>query len=213
MLAKVKLGLISGSALALLAACGTETPTEETPTSTPESEASSSMESSAMSSSATLSSADSSSMSSTNFEGKNFSVTYEQAVADFQKAYPDAAISSVDFDKDFGEYTFEINGFDDTQEIEWEVNAETGEETKNNKEKKDSDFDDQELMIDDVMAIDELIASSEEEAPNATMVSWNLEVDDDTKTPVFTGEFEEGSNEVDVLLNAETGEFLSTDND
>ncbi|AEB30715.1 hypothetical lipoprotein precursor [Carnobacterium sp. 17-4] len=205
MLAKVKLGLISGSALALLAACGTETPNEETPTSTPESESSSSMESSATS--------DSSSVSSTNFEGKSFSVTYEQAVADFQEAYPDAAISSVDFDKDFGEYTFEINGFDDTQEIEWEVNAETGEETKNNTEKKDSDFDDQELMVDDVMAIDELIANSEEEAPNATMVSWNLEVDDDTKTPVFTGEFEEGNNEVDVLLNAETGEFLSTDND
>ena len=208
MLAKVKLGLISGSALALLAACGTETPNEEAPTSTPESEASSSMESSA-----TSNSADSSSTSSTNFEGKNFSVTYEQAVADFQEAYPDAAISSVDFDKDFGEYTFEINGFDDTQEIEWEVNAETGEETKNNTEKKDSDFDDQELMTDDVMPIDELIASSEEEAPNATMVSWNLEVDEDTKTPVFTGEFEEGNNEVDVLLNAETGEFLSTDND
>lgn len=208
MLAKVKLGLISGSALALLAACGTETPNEEAPTSTPESEASSSMESSA-----TSNSADSSSTSSTNFEGKSFSVTYEQAVADFQEAYPDAAISSVDFDKDFGEYTFEINGFDDTQEIEWEVNAETGEETKNNTEKKDSDFDDQELMTDDVMPIDELIASSEEEAPNATMVSWNLEVDDDTKTPVFTGEFEEGNNEVDVLLNAETGEFLSTDND
>ena len=208
MLAKVKLGLISGSALVLLAACGTETPNEETPTSTPESEASSSIESSA-----TSNSADSSSMSSTNFEGKNFSVTYEQAVADFQEAYPDAAISSVDFDKDFGEYTFEINGFDDTQEIEWEVNAETGEETKNNTEKKDSDFDDQELMTDDVMPIDELIASSEEEAPNATMVSWNLEVDDDTKTPVFTGEFEEGNNEVDVLLNAETGEFLSIDND
>ncbi|SDQ24678.1 PepSY domain-containing protein [Carnobacterium viridans] len=208
MLAKVKLGLISGSALALLAACGTETPNEEAPTSTPESEASSSMESSA-----TSNSADSSSTSSTNFEGKSFSVTYEQAVADFQEAYPDAAISSVDFDKDFGEYTFEINGFDDTQEIEWEVNAETGEETKNNTEKKDSDFDDQELMTDDVMPIDELIASSEEEAPNATMVSWNLEVDDDIKTPVFTGEFEEGNNEVDVLLNAETGEFLSTDND
>ena len=208
MLAKVKLGLISGSALALLVACGTETPNEEAPTSTPESEASSSMESSA-----TSNSADSSSTSSTNFEGKSFSVTYEQAVADFQEAYPDAAISSVDFDKDFGEYTFEINGFDDTQEIEWEVNAETGEETKNNTEKKDSDFDDQELMTDDVMPIDELIASSEEEAPNATMVSWNLEVDEDTKTPVFTGEFEEGNNEVDVLLNAETGEFLSTDND
>ena len=208
MLAKVKLGLISGSALALLAACGTETPNEEAPTSTPESEASSSMESSA-----TSNSADSSSTSSTNFEGKSFSVTYEQAVADFQKAYPDAAISSIDFDKDFGEYTFEINGFDDTQEIEWEVNAETGEETKNNTEKKDSDFDDQELMTDDVMAIDELIAKAEEEAPNATMVSWNIEADDDTKIPLFIGEFEEGNDEIDVHLNAETGEFLSVEND
>ncbi len=63
------------------------------------------------------------------------------------------------------------------------------------------------------MAIDELIAKAEEEAPNATMVSWNIEADDDTKIPLFTGEFEEGNNEVDVHLNAETGEFLSVEND
>lgn len=205
---KLKVGLISGSALILLAACGgTETTTNDSATSTKESTASS------MVSSSTTESASSESSASKNFEGKSFSVTYEQAIADFQEAYPDAAISSIDFDKDFGKYTFEINGFDDTQEIEWEVNAEDGKETKNNTEKKDTDFDDQELMVDDLMAIDELITKSEEEAPNAVLVSWNLEADDDTKTPLFTGEFEEGNNEVDVHLNAETGEFLSVEND
>lgn len=204
MLTKLKVGLVSGSALVLLAACGgTETPTQDPENSTTESSATSSMESSP-----TTESTD-----SKNFEGKSFSVTYEQAVTDFQEAYPDAAISSIDFDKDLGKYSFEINGFDDTQEIEWEVNAENGEETKNKTEKKESDFDDQELMIDDLMAIDELITKSEEEAPNASLVSWNLEVDEDTKTPLFTGEFEEGNNDVDVHLNAETGEFLSVEND
>ena len=205
---KLKVGLISGSALILLAACGgIETITNDSVTSTKESTASS------MASSSTTESASSESSASKNFEGKSFSVTYEQAIADFQEAYPDAAISSIDFDKDFGNYTFEINGFDDTQEIEWEVNAEDGKETKNNTEKKDADFDDQELMVDDLMAIDELITKSEEEASNAVLVSWNLEADDDTKTPLFTGEFEEGNNEVDVHLNAETGEFLSVEND
>ena len=205
---KLKVGMISGSALILLAACGgTDTTTNDSATSTKESTASS------MASSSTTESASSESSASKNFEGKSFSVTYEQAIADFQEAYPNAAISSIDFDKDFGKYTFEINGFDDTQEIEWEVNAEDGKETKNNTEKKDADFDDQELMVDDLMAIDELITKSEEEAPNAVLVSWNLEADDDTKTPLFTGEFEEGNNEVDVHLNAETGEFLSVEND
>lgn len=205
---KLKVGMISGSALILLAACGgTDTTTNDSATSTKESTASS------MASSSTTESASSESSASKNFEGKSFSVTYEQAIADFQEAYPDAAISSIDFDKDFGNYTFEINGFDDTQEIEWEVNAEDGKETKNNTEKKDADFDDQELMVDDLMAIDELITKSEKEAPNAVLVSWNLEADDDTKTPLFTGEFEEGNNEVDVHLNAETGEFLSVEND
>ncbi|MGY0402121.1 PepSY domain-containing protein [Carnobacterium jeotgali] len=205
---KLKVGLISGSALILLAACGgIETITNDSVTSTKESTASS------MVSSSTTESASSESSASKNFEGKSFSVTYEQAIADFQEAYPNAAISSIDFDKDFGKYTFEINGFDDTQEIEWEVNAEDGKETKNNTEKKDADFDDQELMVDDLMAIDELITKSEKEAPNAVLVSWNLEADDDTKTPLFTGEFEEGNNEVDVHLNAETGEFLSVEND
>jgi len=63
------------------------------------------------------------------------------------------------------------------------------------------------------MTIDELIAKSEEEAPNAVLLSWNLEADDDTNIPLFTGEFEEGNNEVDVHLNAETGKFLSAEND
>lgn len=213
MLTKVKLGLISGSALVLLAACGsTETTTENTATSTTESSTTSSMESSSTTESMNASSAESNS-GSKNFEGKEFSVTYEQAVADFQKAYPDAAISSIDFDKDLGKYSFEISGFDDTQEIEWEINAENGEETKNKTEKKDSDFDDQELMVDNLMAIDELITKSEEEAPNAILESWNLESDEDTKTPLFTGEFTEGNNETDVHLNAETGEFLLVEND
>lgn len=215
MLRKVKLGLISGSALVLLAACGgadTDTTTQESASSTSESSETSSIESSSTTESMDSSSTESNT-GSKNFDGKSFSVTYEQAVADFQKAYPDAAISSIDFDKDLGNYSFEINGFDDTQEIEWEVNAENGEETKNKTEKKESDFDDQELMVDDLMAIDELITKSQEEAPNAALESWNLESDEDTKTPLFTGEFKDGNNEVDVHLNAETGEFLSVEND
>lgn len=195
MLSTVKIGLVSGSALLLLAACSsTEAPTNS-------------------STSSTTTGTDSTSSVSENFEGKSFSVTYEQAIADFQEAYPTAVISSIDFDKDFGEYTFEISGFDDTQEIEWEINAENGEETKNKTEMKDSDNDEQELMVDALMAISELITKSEQEAPNATLASWNLEADDDTNTPLFTGEFEEGMNEVDVHLNAETGELLSVEND
>ncbi|SIN83192.1 Peptidase propeptide and YPEB domain-containing protein [Carnobacterium alterfunditum] len=191
----------------LLSACGNaEAPTDDSINSTSESTASS-MESS------TTTGSDDVSSTSKNFDGKTFSVTYEQAVADFQEAYPNAVISSVDFDKDFGKYTFEISGFDDMQEIEWEVNAENGVETKNNIEKKDPDFDDQELAVDNLMTINELIAKSEEEAPNAVLLSWNLEADEDTNIPLFTGEFEEGNNEVDVHLNAETGEFLSVEND
>lgn len=156
---------------------------------------------------------DNSNSISKNFEGESFSITYEQAVADFQGAYPNAAISSIDFDKDFGNYTYEISGFNDTQEIDWEVNAENGEETKNNTEKKDLDYDDQELMVDELMVIDELIDKSKKEAPNAALVSWNLEADEETNTPLFTGEFKEGNNEVNIHLNAETGEFLSVEND
>ena len=185
MFKKLKVGLIGGSALMLLAACGgSEEPANNSGSSSTE-----------------------------NFEGKSFSVTYEQAIADFQEAYPGAIISSIDFDKDFGEYSFEINGFDDTQEIEWEINAENGEETKNDTEKKDSDNDDRELMVDDLMTIDELITKSEEEAQNIVLISWNIEADDDTNIPLFTGEFKEGNKEVDVHLNAETGEFLSIEND
>lgn len=194
MIKKFKAGMIGGSAMLLLAACGGQ----EEPANN--------------SASSTMESADSNAETA-NFEGKSFSVTYEQAIAAFQEAYPAAAISSVDFDKDFGKYSFEINGFDETQEIEWEIDAKNGEETKNNTEKKDADHDDRELMVDDLMTSEELITASVDEAQNAVLVSWNLEADDDTNMPLFTGEFKEGNNEVDVHLNAETGEFLSIEND
>lgn len=216
MLKTLKLGSVVGIALVVLAACGsTEAPVDDAVNSTTESTASSSSMSSSTSSSTTTGTVDSSSTSSESekFEGKSFSVTPEQAIAEFQAAYPNAAISSIDFDKDQGEYTFEINGFDDMQEIEWEVNAENGEEIENNTEEEDSDSDDQELMVDELMTFDELITRSEEEAPNAVLISWNLEADDDTNMPLFTGEFEEGNNEVEVHLNAETGEILSVEND
>lgn len=205
MLTKLKFGLVSGGALLLLAACGgPETTTNDSANSTTESSATSSMESSTTSEE---------SSNPKNFEGESFTVTYEQAIASFQETYPESSITSIDFDKDFGEYTFEINGFNDAEEIEWEVSAETGDETKNKTEKKDVDFDDQELMVEELMPIDELITKAEDEASNATLMSWNIEVDDDTKTPVFTAEFEENNNDLEVQLNAETGEFLSTDND
>lgn len=194
MLTKLKTGLVFGSAVLLLAACGDQEKTTNN------------------SASSTTDSSESNAETA-NFEGKSFTVTYEQAIEAFQQAYPEAAISSVDFDKDLGEYSFEVEGFDDTQEIEWEINAENGEEIKNNTEKKDSDHDDQKLMLDELMSTEELITASVEKAQNAILASWNLEADDETNMPLFTGEFKEGNNEVDVQLNAKTGEFLSIEND
>lgn len=130
-----------------------------------------------------------------------------EAVVDiYMGEYPNAQIQKVDYDKDSGDWTYEITGVSENREYEVEINAVSGDIIKVDEDDVD---DDAYLAFDTIITPEEAVEIAKtalaEEA--AVLEGWELDVDDNrTKYDI---EFE-GSNR-DVKLDAETGEVIEID--
>lgn len=133
-------------------------------------------------------------------------LSLEEVVDIYMGEYPNAQIQKVDFDKDFGDWTYEITGVSENREYDAEINAVSGDIIKVDEDDVD---DDAYLAFDTIIIPEEAIEIAKtalaEEA--AVLEGWELDVDDNrTKYDI---EFE-GSNR-DVKLDAETGEVIEID--
>ncbi len=133
-------------------------------------------------------------------------LSLEEVVDIYTGEYPNAQIQKVDYDKDSGDWTYEITGVSENREYEVEINAVSGEIIKVDEDDVD---DDAYLAFDTIITPEEAIEIAKtalaEEA--AVLEGWELDVDDNrTKYDI---EFE-GSNR-DVKLDAETGEVIEID--
>lgn len=133
-------------------------------------------------------------------------LSLEEVVDIYMGEYPNAQIQKVDFDKDFGDWTYEITGVSENREYDVEINAVSGDIIKADEDDVD---DDAYLAFDTIITPEEAIEIAKtalaEEA--AVLEGWELDVDD-TRTK-YDIEFE-GSNR-DVKLDAETGEVIEID--
>lgn len=133
-------------------------------------------------------------------------LSLEEVVDIYMGEYPNAQIQKVDYDKDSGDWTYEITGVSENREYEVEINAVSGAIIKVD---EDSVDDDAYLAFDTIISPEEAVGIAKtalaEEA--AVLEGWELDVDDNrTKYDI---EFE-GSNR-DVKLDAETGEVIEID--
>lgn len=133
-------------------------------------------------------------------------LSLEEVVDIYTGEYPNAQIQKVDYDKDSGDWTYEITGVSENREYEVEINAVSGAIIKVDEDDVD---DDAYLAFDTIITPEEAIEIAKtalaEEA--AVLEGWELDVDDNrTKYDI---EFE-GSNR-DVKLDAETGEVIEID--
>lgn len=133
-------------------------------------------------------------------------LSLEEVVDIYMGEYPNAQIQKVDYDKDSGDWTYEITGVSENREYEVEINAVSGAIIKVDEDDVD---DDAYLAFDTIITPEEAIEIAKtalaEEA--AVLEGWELDVDDNrTKYDI---EFE-GSNR-DVKLDAETGEVIEID--
>lgn len=133
-------------------------------------------------------------------------LSLEEVVDIYMGEYPNAQIQKVDYDKDSGDWTYEITGVSENREYEVEINAVSGDIIKVDEDDVD---DDAYLAFDTIITPEEAIEIAKtalaEEAD--VLEGWELDVDDNrTKYDI---EFE-GSNR-GVTLDAETGEVIEID--
>ena len=203
---KIKLGALSLSAVALLAACANddaeltdnpvvEDPVTEEPTdNTNETDEATEPEepTNVMGSQDT----------SNGIYDVEFPVTLEQATELFAQTFgEDVNISSIELDEDIRGYEYDLSGWDGEQEYELSLDAHSGEIKKQDTE-TDNDRD-------DVINLDNIITPREamEIAVNDTGIDfvegWSLEEDDG----IIVYEIDlQGID--DITLNAETGDIV-----
>lgn len=134
----------------------------------------------------------------------------EDAVKIFNDKYANVNIDEISFELDNGVYVYEINGFDDANEYELEVNAADGSIIKD-KSEKDNTADKKALDLTLIKNIDELVATSLKDAGDGYHLnSFSLEHEAGiTKLDI---EVENASGkDIEYEYNLETKELIKKD--
>lgn len=208
---KIKLGTLSLSAVALLAACGDDTttdepitddpaveePTDETPTEDTTADDTADVEDPG--NVGPGGSVD----TSQGISNVEFPVTMEQAVQIFYDTFGENInIDQIELDEDIRGYEYAISGWDDANEYDIDIDAHSG-EIRDQETDADNDNDDDIINLENVMTPQEAMDIATADAGVDFVKEWTLEVDDGIT--VYEIDLE-GAD--DVTINAETGDIV-----
>lgn len=205
---KILYGSMTGLALFLVAGCTSKTPTavsstneqKETVISTTETSSSVQQEATTTSEKATA-----------------VAVSLEKVTTAFEKKYPEAKITSLQLDTDFGRYFYEIEGVDQQKEYQVEVNAETGEFTKEKVETLDADeqngvkMQEEALDLTNIISREQATTLAEKEAKVGQATDWKLEKE--LGITYWEVKVKEGQQKIEVKIDAHSGKILTTERD
>lgn len=216
---KWKLGLVSLSALALMAACGndnaplpdTETPdTTEEPAEDPADTENGTDEQTGDQAGEEDTTEQSDTTDNENTEtgtasegilSMTFQISLEDAVQTFHDTFGENVnIEEVEFDEDHGEYYYEIDGWEGNKEYELDIHANTGEIRKESTDDNE-DPDDDILEIENYITPEEAMQAAIDASTTDFVEEWTLEFEDGR--PVYDIDLQ-GADDVEV--DAETGE-------
>ena len=187
---KMQLGLVSLSAIALLAACGKdtleETPTTEDPVENTETPAE-----------------DNSTPDTTQgIYGVEFQVTLDQAIETFRETFgEDVNIDEIELDSDFDTYAYRMSGWDTENEYELKIDADTGDVLDEQSEPNDDTED--ALNLEGIITPAEAMEIAVTESGSDVVKEWTLEEDDGMT--VYEVDIE---NSDDITLDAATGNVV-----
>lgn len=207
----------------MLAACGNDTNDDEMVTSTESSsemmqssesmDTSSIMESDASSMSSMESSSESSDMATSSTKGienKEFDISMEQAVDKFEETFENAKLTSIAIDKESGNYIYEIEGFNDKNEVEINIDAMSGDIVKQDTDDRDDVIDDDVLELEGIITPQEAMKTAIDKVGSGYAKEWSIDSKDGK---VYYEVDVEGSNQDDddVHIDAKTGDFIGFD--
>lgn len=205
---KILYGSMTGLALFLVAGCTSKTPTavsstneqKETVISTTETSSSVQQEATTTSEKTTA-----------------VAVSLEKVTTAFEKKYPEAKITSLQLDTDFGRYFYEIEVVDQQKEYQVEVNAETGEFTKEKVETLDADeqngvkMQEEALDLTNIISREQATTLAEKEAKVGQATDWKLEKE--LGITYWEVKVKEGQQKIEVKIDAHSGKILTTERD
>ena len=205
---KILYGSMTGLALFLVAGCTSKTPTAVSSTNEQKETVISTTEtSSSVQQEATTTSEKTSAVA----------VSLEKVTTAFEKKYPEAKITSLQLDTDFGRYFYEIEGVDQQKEYQVEVNAETGEFTKEKVETLDADeqngvkMQEEALDLTNIISREQATTLAEKEAKVGQATDWKLEKE--LGITYWDVIVKEGQQKIEVKIDAHSGEILTTERD
>lgn len=205
---KILYGSMTGLALFLVAGCTPKTPTAVSSTNEQKETVISTTEtSSSVQQEATKTSEKTSAVA----------VSLEKVTTAFEKKYPEAKITSLQLDTDFGRYFYEIEGVDQQKEYQVEVNAETGEFTKEKVETLDADeqngvkMQEEALDLTNIISREQATTLAEKEAKVGQATDWKLEKE--LGITYWEVKVKEGQQKIEVKIDAHSGKILTTERD
>ena len=205
---KILYGALTGCALFLVAGCTPQTPTAVSSTNEQKETVISTTEtSSSVQQEATTTSEKTSAVA----------VSLEKVTTAFEKKYPESKITSLQLDTDFGRYFYEIEGVDQQKEYQVEVNAETGEFTKEKVETLDADeqngvkMQEEALDLTNIISREQATTLAEKEAKVGQATDWKLEKE--LGITYWKVKVKEGQQKIEVKIDAHSGKILTTERD
>ncbi|MGY3776936.1 PepSY domain-containing protein [Helcococcus sueciensis] len=197
MMKKIKLGTLLLSGVLVLAACsnGTQNQTETKLETATETKVESSLETETN--------------DNTQNQSETAKVTINRAVEIFYEKFGDKEINitQIDFDKDDGKYTYEIEGWKDNKEYKLEIDAETENILEQKSEADDDiDKDDISISLDKIVSPEKAIEEALKQAKANNVEGWDLHTDDGVL--VYEVDVKDGE---DVIISANDGSFIKFD--
>ena len=205
---KILYGALTGLALFLVAGCTPKTPTAVSSTNEQKETAISTSE---------ISSSVQQEATTTSEKTSAVAVSLEKVTTAFEKKYPEAKITSLQLDTDFGRYFYEIEGVDQQKEYQVEVNAETGEFTKEKVETLDADEQNGVKMQEEALDLTKIISReqattlAEKETKVGQATDWKLEKE--LGITYWEVKVKEGQQKIEVKIDAHSGKILTTERD
>lgn len=205
---KILYGALTGLALFLVAGCTPKTPTAVSSTNEQKETAISTSE---------ISSSVQQEATTTSEKTRAVAVSLEKVTTAFEKKYPEAKITSLQLDTDFGRYFYEIEGVDQQKEYQVEVNAETGEFTKEKVETLDADeqngvkMQEEALDLTNIISREQATTLAEKEAKVGQATDWKLEKE--LGITYWEVKVKEGQQKIEVKIDAHSGKILTTERD
>lgn len=144
-------------------------------------------------------------------------VTVKEVVELYQQAHPDSDITSLELESPLGALVYKVEGMDDEQEYEMVIDAMNKKVEKNHSEKLDrnekggTERKEEALDVKNLISVDKAISIAESAAGFGK--ATELSLDKELSITFWDVTVKEGMKEMEIKLNAQTGDVVESKKD